>query len=137
MVSSQEIDFFRVKWRLPQFNYERRKTIIAVNVAEALIPTFVSLYLLSFTVPSYKANLLVAYGKVFAVARSLIPPSVATLAALILFRIYTRSKPCVIAYIAGTLATLVGADLLNIRKISKLGSPLGSIGGAGTSTEYT
>lgn len=153
VVSFREIDFFGVKWRLPEFIYRRRKTVVAVNLGGALIPTFVSFYLLLFVVPAYEANLLVAYGKVFiaflivtfivhAVARpirglgiatpSFIPPSVAALTALTLFPIYTKSNPCIIAYIAGTLGTLVGADLLNIGKISRLGSPLVSIGGAGT-----
>ncbi len=153
MVSFHEIDFFGVRWLLPEFNYKRRKTVVAINVGGALIPTFVSLYLLLFVVPAYETNLLVAYCKIFiaflivtfmvhAVARpvrglgiatpSFIPPSVAALAALTLFPIYTGSNPCIIAYIAGTLGTLAGADLLNIGKISQLGSPLVSIGGAGT-----
>jgi uncharacterized membrane protein len=37
-----------------------------------------------------------------------------------------------VAYVAGTLGTLIGADLLNLRKIPKLGAPVASIGGAGT-----
>ncbi|MBW2109628.1 MAG: DUF1614 domain-containing protein, partial [Deltaproteobacteria bacterium] len=38
----------------------------------------------------------------------------------------------VVAYISGTLGTLIGADLLNLRKIYDLGAPVASIGGAGT-----
>ncbi len=37
-----------------------------------------------------------------------------------------------IAYIGGTLGTLIGADLLNWRSYGDLGAPLVSIGGAGT-----
>jgi len=36
------------------------------------------------------------------------------------------------AFIAGTLGTLVGADLLNLGRIRDLGAPVASIGGAGT-----
>ena len=38
----------------------------------------------------------------------------------------------VVAYVAGTLGTLIGADILNLRKIHGLGAPVASIGGAGT-----
>ena len=38
----------------------------------------------------------------------------------------------VLAYICGVLGVLIGADLLNLNKIKKLGAPTASIGGAGT-----
>jgi uncharacterized membrane protein len=34
--------------------------------------------------------------------------------------------------VSGSLGTLIGADLLKIRKIAGLGAPVASIGGAGT-----
>jgi uncharacterized membrane protein len=37
-----------------------------------------------------------------------------------------------IAYVSGVMGTLVGADILNLRKIGDLGAPVASIGGAGT-----
>ena len=37
-----------------------------------------------------------------------------------------------LAYVAGTLGTLAGADLANLRKVRHLGAPVASIGGAGT-----
>ena len=37
-----------------------------------------------------------------------------------------------IAYVGGTLGTLLGADILNLGKIRNLGAPVASIGGAGT-----
>ena len=37
-----------------------------------------------------------------------------------------------LAYIGGSLGTLVGADLLNLNRVQGLGAPLVSIGGAGT-----
>ena len=40
--------------------------------------------------------------------------------------------PAQIAYIGGTLGALIGADLMNLNKLSTLGSPVVSIGGAGT-----
>jgi uncharacterized membrane protein len=37
-----------------------------------------------------------------------------------------------LAYISGSLGTLIGADLLNLDKLQGLGAPIASIGGAGT-----
>lgn len=37
-----------------------------------------------------------------------------------------------IAYISGTMGSLIGADLLNLKKIPELGASVASIGGAGT-----
>ena len=42
-----------------------------------------------------------------------------------------RSAPA-LAYIGGTLGTLIGADVLNLPYIQGLGAPVASIGGAGT-----
>ena len=37
-----------------------------------------------------------------------------------------------LAYVSGSLGTLIGADLLNLDKLHGLGAPIASIGGAGT-----
>jgi uncharacterized membrane protein len=37
-----------------------------------------------------------------------------------------------VAYVAGTLGSLIGADLLNLHRVRGLGAPIVSIGGAGT-----
>lgn len=42
-----------------------------------------------------------------------------------------RAAPS-LAYIAGSLGTLIDADLLNLGKVAGLGAPIASIGGAGT-----
>jgi uncharacterized membrane protein len=42
------------------------------------------------------------------------------------------SCPTQIAYVGGTLGTLIGADLLNLRRVEGIGAPVVSIGGAGT-----
>lgn len=44
----------------------------------------------------------------------------------------SRDLLFITAYVSGTMGTLVGADLLNLRAISKIGAPVASIGGAGT-----
>jgi len=37
-----------------------------------------------------------------------------------------------VAYVSGTMGTLIGADLLNLGKVAHMGAPMVSIGGAGT-----
>jgi uncharacterized membrane protein len=44
----------------------------------------------------------------------------------------SRQEAAPLAYIAGSLGTLIGADLSNLDKVSGLGAPVASIGGAGT-----
>ena len=57
-----------------------------------------------------------------------IPPIAAAVVAFLL----SPGEPRTVAYVAGTLGTLIGADLLNLKKIPKLGAPVASIVGAGT-----
>ena len=46
--------------------------------------------------------------------------------------ILSREEAAPLAYIAGSLGTLTGADLTNLDKMRGLGAPVASIGGAGT-----
>ena len=57
-----------------------------------------------------------------------IPPLLAAVVAVL----FSHEYAPVLAYIGGTLGTLIGADILNIDKINNLGAPVASIGGAGT-----
>jgi len=52
---------------------------------------------------------------------------------------YARAAPekaAPLAYISGSLGTLIGADLLNLDRINGLGAPAASIGGAGTDNGF-
>ena len=151
-INYREVNFLGIRWYIPEIGFGRRETIIAINLGGAIVPVLFSIYLLLFSIPTLENNLVVAYGKnlvafiivtlvVHATAKpirglgiatpSFIPPITAALTATTLFPIYLNTNPFIIAYVAGTLGTLVGADLLNLNKISKLGSPMVSIGGAG------
>jgi uncharacterized membrane protein len=57
-----------------------------------------------------------------------IPPLTAALVGLVLS--WRRAPP--VAYVAGSMGTLIGADLLNLGRVAELGAPVLSIGGAGT-----
>lgn len=112
---------------------------MAVNVGGALMPIALSLYLLLRTgqvIAVVIATAIVALGT-FKLARPVrglgiavpgfFPAIIAALAALVLA---SQSPP--VAYIAGTMGTLIGADLLHLRDVEELRAPVASIGGAGT-----
>jgi len=56
-------------------------------------------------------------------------PAIVTAAVALLL---SRGDAAPLAYIAGSMGTLIGADLTNLDKIGGLGAPVASIGGAGT-----
>jgi len=125
---------------IPLYSIDRGATVVAVNVGGALIPILVSLYLL-FHTRMYR-RMLIGASVVAAVVHSLaqivpgvgiavpmiVPPLVAAGVALPLA--FRRAPP--LAYVSGSMGTLIGADLMNLGKISRLGAPVVSIGGAGT-----
>jgi uncharacterized membrane protein len=138
VVSGQEVTYFGMRYVIPVVE-EWPGTIIAVNVGGAVIPTLLSLYLLVQTGQYGRALAGVAivttivhwlahpiHGVGIAVP-VFIPPVVAAVTALLLSR---QSAPA-LAYISGSLGTLIGADLLNLGQIQALGAPIASIGGAG------
>jgi len=114
--------------------------VVAVNPGGAVIPILLSSFLLAHGVEALRAGLataLVAFV-VHRLARPVqglgivvpiwIPPLVAAGAGLALGGV----APAGTAYVAGTLGTLIGADLLNLRRLRDVGAPVVSIGGAGT-----
>jgi uncharacterized membrane protein len=131
--------FFGMPYVIPVVK-EWPGTIIAVNLGGAVVPTLLSLYLIvknRLYLRSLVGVALVAVvvhllahpvpGVGIAVP-VLIPPAVATIAALVLSWHYAPAM----AYIVGSLGTLIGADLTNLGRIQGLGAPVASIGGAGT-----
>jgi uncharacterized membrane protein len=68
------------------------------------------------------------------VTPALLPPLIAALAAILMVYVWGAPHDLIflIAYVGGTLGTLLGADILNLGKIRDLGAPVASIGGAGT-----
>jgi uncharacterized membrane protein len=137
-------------YRIPE---RSQKTVLAVNVGGALIPLAISLYLLYESVVTTGGYLVaglallgVAVVTVVTklVARPVpglgiatpffIPPLAALFVALGFSLLATGidTAPVIIAYVSGTVGTLIGADLLNLNRIAELGAPTASIGGAGT-----
>jgi uncharacterized membrane protein len=115
-------------------------TIIAVNVGGAVIPALLSFFLLvrnrlyfrglaAVAIVTFCVHAVAYPVKGVGIAEpTFVPPLVSTMVALLLSREYAPP----LAYIAGSLGTLIGADLLNLGKVQGLGAPVASIGGAGT-----
>ena len=134
-----EVVAFGVRYRIP-IVHRQPATVLAVNLGGAVIPTALSLYLLIRNDVWWQSAIAVVFvaGLVHAIARpvpglgiavpALVPPLLAAAAALIL----SATAAASIAYISGTLGTLIGADLLNLPKLGNLGAGVASIGGAGT-----
>jgi uncharacterized membrane protein len=139
IVSGHEINYFGMHYVVPAV-VEWPGTVIAVNVGGAVIPVLVSLYLLAKT--GLWGRGVVATGFVAAVCYALARPVhgvgiaepvfVPALTTAIVALLLARRHAASLAYISGSLGTLIGADLLNLDKIPGLGAPIASIGGAGT-----
>lgn len=149
----REVSFFGVTWRLPRVEMGVRKTIVTINVGGALAPILFSIYLLGWSIPACSPDPFSTYLKAFFVlvivtlvvnrssklirglgiaTPAFIPPVTVAFATLFVHVLSPLSCPTQIAYVGGTLGTLIGADLLNLHRISSLGAPIVSIGGAGT-----
>ena len=137
--SGQIVDFFGMRYVVPVF-VESPGTILAVNVGGAVIPALMSAYLVIRYQLWLKATL--AAAAIAIVIHSMatpvpgigiaVPVFVPVVATAILAFVLSRENAPPLAYIGGSMGTLIGADLLNLDKIGGLGAPIASIGGAGT-----
>jgi uncharacterized membrane protein len=139
VMSERVVSFFGMEYVVPTVT-SWPATVVAINVGGALIPAVLSLVLLvknqlygkalwgiaivsaacwwlAYPVPGVGIAIPVFY-----------PPVIAALVAVALSRRFAAP----LAYICGTLGTLLGADVFNLGKLKGLGAPVASIGGAGT-----
>ncbi len=146
VMESQVVDFYGWKFQVP-VAAARETTVLAINVGGAIIPSLISLYLIfrwgglfwelviATAITTFLVNRVARPVKGLGIATpALFPPLVAALVAFLVSLISPdglHTAP-VIAYVSGTLGTLIGADLMNLKKIPELGAPVASIGGAGT-----
>jgi uncharacterized membrane protein len=115
-------------------------TVIAVNLGGAVIPVLLSAYLLmrvGGVIPAFIATAVVAmvvhhFSRVIPGAGIAVPTFIPGFAAAALAILLTREHRPVVAYVAGTIGCLIGADVLNLPVIARLNAPIASIGGAGT-----
>jgi uncharacterized membrane protein len=139
VLARRELDFFGMRYAVPVV-VDWPGTVIAINVGGALIPGLMSLYLLA------KNDLwglgAIATACVAVVCHMVaepvqgvgvaIPVFVPALTAGVAAIVLSRTQAAPLAYISGSMGTLIGADLLNLGAIRRMGAPVASIGGAGT-----
>jgi len=139
VMAGQIIEFYGMQYVVPQV-VSWPGTILAVNVGGAVIPTMMSTYLviryqlwlkaaIATAVIAFVIHSMATPVAGIGIAVPVFAPVVTT---AILAFILSREYAAPLAYIGGSMGTLIGADLLNLDKITNLGAPVASIGGAGT-----
>jgi len=137
--SGQIVDFFGMQYVVPVV-VSWPGTVLAVNVGGALIPALMSSYLvvryqiwlkaaITTGIIAFVIHMMATPVPGIGIAVPVFAPVVTT---AILAFVLSREYAAPLAYIGGSMGTLIGADLLNLDKISGLGAPVASIGGAGT-----
>mgnify|MGYP000238010311 FL=1 len=117
------------------------KVLIAVNVGGGVIPLAFSVYLLNHNplgIGIVAAAIAIQTAICYLFSRPVpglgvgMPILIAPIAAAVIAVTLAPENSAPLAYICGTLGVLMGADLLRLKDVRGLGSPLASIGGAGT-----
>ncbi len=144
-VLSDPLAVFGLSGWWPSLQRIRRETIIAVNVGGCLIPVALAIYEMAHLAVAGRQALvglviavLINTGVCYWMAQpvegvgiampGLFPAIVASVSALLL--VPDQAPP--VAFIAGVLGPLIGADLFHLRDIEKIATGTASIGGAGT-----
>ena len=137
--SDKVIEFFGMQYVVPVVQ-NLPGTVIAINVGGAVIPTIMSIYLLVgaaivgagrdrdgivAVILHWLADPVPGVG----IAVPIFFPAIVT---AIVSLLLSRANAAPLAYISGSMGTLIGADLTNLDKVAGLGAPVASIGGAGT-----
>jgi uncharacterized membrane protein len=139
VMSAAVVTYFGMPYVVPVMR-AAPTTILAVNVGGAVIPIFLSIYLIArnqllwlsvagTAIVALACHLLAHPEPGIGIAEPIFVPTVVTaVVALVLSRRHAGA----LAYVCGSLGVLIGADLMNLGRIGGLGAPIASIGGAGT-----
>ncbi len=115
-------------------------TIIAINLGGAVIPILLSVYLLSRVgglLPTLIATAAVSavvhhFSRLIPGVGIAVPTLIPGVVAAIFATVLDRKRSASVAYVAGTIGCLVGADLTNLGALARLHARIATIGGAGT-----
>src|SRR4030088_217760 len=128
------VEFFGMRYVVPLVT-SWPGTVLAANVGGAVIPTIMSTYLVIRYQLWFKAAL--ATAAIAFIIHSMatpvpgigigVPVLAPVITTAILAFILSREYAPPLAYIGGSMGTLIGADLLNLDKITGLGAPVASI----------
>jgi uncharacterized membrane protein len=139
VLSPQLVTVYGIPYVVPLVE-DRAGTLLAINVGGGLIPILLSLYLVIKNGIYKKAawGVLIVAIACFVMATPVAgvgitipifyPPLITAVVAILLSRTYAAP----LAYICGSIGTLIGADLLNLPLVAQMEAPVMSIGGAGT-----
>jgi uncharacterized membrane protein len=144
-VTADPLAVFGWPRRWPLLQRLRQDTVIAVNVGGCLIPVSLALYetaqltatgwqpiaglLLAILINTVMCYWMAKPVEGIGIAMpGLLPPLIAAMSAVLL--VPDQAPP--VAFVAGVLGPLIGADLLHLRDVSKISTGIASIGGAGT-----
>ncbi len=138
---------FGFDWMAPRLHRRRAQTVIAVNVGGCVVPCLLAAHQLLRLVGAGASSLLAGVAAIgintavcYAVARPIpnvgiamppLAPALVAVACGLVFSTAATLAPAV-AFVAGVLGPLLGADLLRIREVSRITTGVASIGGAGT-----
>ena len=129
--------------RLPFFKLPPAtdRVMIFVNIGGAVVPAAFSLYLIAHNA-LHPLQVATAVAVVAFIANKIsgpipgagigMPMLIAPFAAALIATLIDPQQRAPLAYVGGTLGVLIGADLLRLNDIRKLGGPFAAIGGAGT-----
>ena len=127
------VSIFGMTYRVPSAAEGSRKTVVAVNVGGALIPSIVSLYLL-WQFPDIAGVAIVGVTLVAIVSHltsrpvagvGIVSPALVSPLFAAIYTIFVLTQvPAIengfaLAYISGVLGTLIGADITNLKAIKK------------------
>ncbi len=139
------INLFGIDRLMPRFQNRKAYTVIAINVGGCIVPTLLAIYELGrIANQGFGALLLalIAIGINVAVCYKLAKPTpnvgiampafVPAIIAAVCGVVFLYEMAPQIAFTAGVLGPLIGADLFHLKDISKISAGVASIGGAGT-----
>ncbi|MGQ4832684.1 MAG: DUF1614 domain-containing protein [Candidatus Asgardarchaeia archaeon] len=150
IIRERYVRYMGIIIKIPEIDFRGSKVVLAVNLGGCIIPVILSLYLLYELVVNlgFLSIILIFFGVminsiiIHQFARPIqgvgiatpwfIPPLVTAVITLIFVQMLPGLNVFAFAYIVGTLGTLIGADIMNLKAIVNLGTPAASIGGAGT-----
>lgn len=127
-----------LRHRMPAFTGQ---TTIAMNVGGCMVPIVFSLYLMlnnPLPLVDVVSAIAIVTGISYFSSRPIpglgigMPILVAPLMAAAVALLINPEMSAPLAYICGTLGVLIGADLLRLKDIRQMGTPVAAIGGAGT-----
>ena len=145
VIEAMPLTLFGFERLFPRWVQQRTYTTIAVNLGGCLIPAAITVYellrLAGVGVAALLAALVAAAINIvlcYRLARPLpqvgiaLPALVPALVAAACGLVLLPELAPLVAFVAGVLGPLIGADLLHLGDIKRIGTGVASIGGAGT-----